>query len=188
MLRACQKTKKCTVQGGPKKWGHYVWRLTSAYVFKTSELISMIFGTLQRRFILNTSVDFRFIKFRFQQTLKTFSRINLKKLKNKIDCGSVLKDEKKLEGVHDCFEHHHCNKRCACSDLICSDVRQTVTRREASANGHVISYRPMRFAAEQQIHHTDFQVIRWCSCSRFLITFGLSQEARKLKKVIFNRL
>jgi len=47
--------------------GHYVWRLTSsAYVFKTPEQISLIFDTLQRHFILNTSVDSIFIKFIIQ--------------------------------------------------------------------------------------------------------------------------
>jgi len=42
----------------------------------------------------------------------------------------------------------------------------------------------MRFVAEQQIHQTDLQMIQWCSCSRFLIAFGLSQEATKPKKFV----
>jgi len=42
----------------------------------------------------------------------------------------------------------------------------------------------MRFVAEQQIHQTDLEMIQWCSCSRFLIAFGLSQEARKRKKFV----
>jgi len=46
----------------------------------------------------------------------------------------------------------------------------------------------MRFTAEQQIHQTDLPMIQWCSCSRFLltfrITFGLSQEVRRRKKVV----
>jgi len=53
-----------TMQGGPKKWGHYVWRLRSlhAHIFKMPKQISVIFGLLQRRYILNTSVDSIFIK------------------------------------------------------------------------------------------------------------------------------
>jgi len=40
-----------------QKVGHYVWRLTSpAYIITMPEPISMIFGTLQHRFILNTSI------------------------------------------------------------------------------------------------------------------------------------
>jgi len=53
------------IQGGPKKWGHYVWRLKSlhAHIFKMPKQISVIFGLLQRRYILNTYVDSIFIKF-----------------------------------------------------------------------------------------------------------------------------
>jgi len=36
---------------------------SSAYIFNTPELILMIFGTLQRHFILNISVDSSFIKY-----------------------------------------------------------------------------------------------------------------------------
>jgi len=48
-----------------KKWGHYVWRLRSlhAHIFKMLEQILVIFGLLQCRYILNTSVDSIFIKF-----------------------------------------------------------------------------------------------------------------------------
>jgi len=44
--------------GWSKKWGHYVWRLRSlhAHIFKMPEPISVIFGLLQRRYILNTSI------------------------------------------------------------------------------------------------------------------------------------
>jgi len=49
--------------GWAKKWDHYIGRPTSsAYIFKTSQPISVIFGTLQRHFILNTSADSNFIK------------------------------------------------------------------------------------------------------------------------------
>jgi len=40
--------------------------LSSAYIFKTPESISMIFGTYQHRFILNNAVDSIFIKFIIQ--------------------------------------------------------------------------------------------------------------------------
>jgi len=93
-----------------KKWDHYVWRLTSAYIFKTLELISVIFGTLLCCFLLNISVE-KFIKFILQSSAtwqkittwishsinamrvqhKTFSRISLDILQNRIDCSSVLK-------------------------------------------------------------------------------------------------
>jgi len=58
-------TQSLQLQGGPKKWGHYVWRLRSlhAHIFKMPEQISVIFGLLQCRYILNTSVDSIFIKF-----------------------------------------------------------------------------------------------------------------------------
>ena len=58
-------TGRSGIQGGPKKWVHYVWRLRSlhAYIFKMPEQISVIFGLLQCRYILNTSVDSKFIKF-----------------------------------------------------------------------------------------------------------------------------
>jgi len=123
------------VQGGPKKWGHYVWRLTSsAYVFKTLELISMIFDTLLLRFLLIISVDPKFIKFIVRSGAtwrklttwvslsvnamtvqhKMFSRISLDKLQNRIDCSSVLKNGRLLETIHGRFEHHHCSKLCAC--------------------------------------------------------------------------
>ena len=50
-----------------QKQVQYVWRLTSfAYIFKMPEPISTIFGRLQRRYILNTSVDSIFIKFIIQ--------------------------------------------------------------------------------------------------------------------------
>jgi len=60
-----RKWRKQNIQGGPKKWGHYVWRLKSlhAHIFKMPEQISVIFGLLQRRYILNASVDSIFIKF-----------------------------------------------------------------------------------------------------------------------------
>ena len=53
------------VQGGPKSdVTTFEGSLTcSLYVFKTPKLISIIFGPLQGRFILNTSVDSKFIKF-----------------------------------------------------------------------------------------------------------------------------
>jgi len=53
------------IQGGPKKWGHCVWRLRSlhAHIFKMPEQISVIFGLLQCRYILNTSVDSILMKF-----------------------------------------------------------------------------------------------------------------------------
>jgi len=51
--------------GWSKKWGHYIWRLRSlhAHIFKMPKQISVIFGLLQCRYILNTSVDSIFIKF-----------------------------------------------------------------------------------------------------------------------------
>jgi len=54
------------LQGEPKI-GHYVWRLTSsAYIFKMPEPISIIFGTLQHRFILNAFIYTMFLKFIIQ--------------------------------------------------------------------------------------------------------------------------
>jgi len=45
-----------------QKVGHYVWRLSSsAYICKMLEPISMIFGTLQHRFIPNTYIYFMFL-------------------------------------------------------------------------------------------------------------------------------
>jgi len=50
--------------GLAKKWDHYIWRRTfSAYIFEMPKPISTIFGTHQRRFIRNTSVDLKFAKF-----------------------------------------------------------------------------------------------------------------------------
>jgi len=122
------------IQGGPKKWGHYVWRLTSAaYVIKMLEIISMIFGTLLCCFVLNISVDSKFIKFIVQSGAtwrklttwislsinavrvqhKIISRISLEKLQNRIDCSSVLKNGRSLKTIHGRSEHHHCSKLCA---------------------------------------------------------------------------
>ena len=73
IVKICAITVSCKlwnsamqhVQGGPKKWGHYVWRLRSlhTHIFKMPKQISVIFGLLQCRYILNTSVDSIFIKF-----------------------------------------------------------------------------------------------------------------------------
>jgi len=50
------------VQGGPKR-GHNVRQLRLiAHIFKTRELICMIFGILQRRFVLNTAFNSNRIK------------------------------------------------------------------------------------------------------------------------------
>jgi len=49
--------------GLAKKLDHYVWRLTSAYIFKTPEPIFVILGTHQHHFILNTCVDSIFVNF-----------------------------------------------------------------------------------------------------------------------------
>ena len=61
----CPWRVSLSTQGGPKKWGHYVWRLRSlhAHIFKMPKQISVIFGLLQCRYILNTSVDSIFRKF-----------------------------------------------------------------------------------------------------------------------------
>jgi len=60
----CMFVCVCIYRVVQKKWGHYVWRLTSsAYVFKTLELISMIFGTVVQHFLLNISVDSKFMTF-----------------------------------------------------------------------------------------------------------------------------
>ena len=61
-----------------------------------------------------------------------FSRIRLDKLRNNIDCSSVLEDGKIPEAVHGRFEHHHCSKLCACCGVICNDAQWKVTQREAS--------------------------------------------------------
>jgi len=48
---------------GQKSIRTLLWRLTSsAYIFKMPEPISMIFGTLQYRFIRNTAIDSVFLK------------------------------------------------------------------------------------------------------------------------------
>ena len=53
--------------GWAKKVGYYIWRLTpSVYIFKVPEPISVIFGALQHRFILNTSIYSMFLKFIIQ--------------------------------------------------------------------------------------------------------------------------
>jgi len=57
--------KSLSIHGGPKSRPlRHIWRLTSsAYIFKMLEPISINFGALHQRFILNTSIYSLFLKF-----------------------------------------------------------------------------------------------------------------------------
>jgi len=63
-------------------------------------------------------------------------------------------------------------------DLIYSEAYSRKSRGcGPSVIGDVVS-------AEQQIHQTDPQIIRWCSCSFFNNIWTYSQEARRFGRVV----
>jgi len=101
-----------------QKVGPYVWRPTfSAYIFKTSKPFLWFFSTLQRCFILNTSVGSKFIihQTKWKRKLinlillqrmlkkvqyKMFSGTSLDKLSIKIDCSSRPYVRRRKDAVH----------------------------------------------------------------------------------------
>jgi len=127
--------------------GHCIWLLMSS--------VCMIFGTVQRRFVLNTSADSVLITlwlkvaptgesrqpgFHFRRLLrefqhKTLYRTSLGRLLNKIDSKSISKDGK-TQVVHDLLERQ---QTLCMSETWYAVIRDGKTlRRQASVNGDVV--------------------------------------------------
>ena len=178
--------------GWAKKVDHYIWRLTSSvYILKMPERIYMIFGTLQHRFILNTSIDSVFLKFVIQGGTTWEINKQSSALANATGSSACLAElvwtncwTKSTAAMYwktgrwrpsmICLNN---SKHCTCwqFDLQTAPKKFRSGRKsreredEASANGDVISW--MHFASKQRTYQRDLVML---FVKSIIITSGLN--------------
>jgi len=155
------------------------------------------------RFILNASIYSVFLKFIIQsgatwQNLITstllsqmlrgvqcnlFSRSNLDKLLNKIDCSNILKDGK-IEAVHDVLKQQQALYLLAVWSPDCTKAWQKVSRAWSISEWwrHISN----AFCMKTMDRSNRFLNDTMCSWSRFLLHMDRARKQERINKVTFN--